>query len=69
MEKTQRQTNRPLKLLILLTATFFIGFGCGRKSRKQEILDLEGLNKSIGWWNMQLENEIDGLKDKLQQYE
>ena len=58
-----------MKLTILLAGIFVLGFGCGRLSRRQEIFDLEGLNKSIGWWNMQLENEIDRLKDKLQQYE
>lgn len=69
MESTRRKTYRPLKLTILLSVIFVLGFGCGRLSRKQEIQDLEGLNKSIGWWNNQLQNEIDRLKDELQQYE
>lgn len=62
MEQTQKKSFRGLKLLILLVVVFLIGFECGRQSRGKEIQELEATAKSIGWWNMQLENEIEELE-------
>lgn len=51
---------------IILIAIFLIGFQLGRLSLRQQMLELEETAKSTGWWNMQLENEIEELKKDKQ---
>lgn len=41
--------------------TFIAGFLVGRESQKSKIIELEQSAKMIGWWNQQLENELDSL--------
>lgn len=62
MEKTLGKKFRGVKVLMLLALAFAIGFECGRLSRRQEIKELEATAKSVGWWNMQLEDELQGLR-------
>lgn len=63
MEQIRRKDFRVIKVWILVVVAFAIGFGCGRLSRRQEILELEATAKSIGWWNMQLEQELEELRE------
>lgn len=44
--------------------TFIAGFLAGRESLKPQIIELEQSAKMIGWWNQQLENELDSLVTK-----
>lgn len=44
--------------------TFIAGFLVGRESLKPKIIELEQSAKMIGWWNQQLENELDNLVTK-----
>lgn len=62
MEQTQKNSTRGITLLILIIAVFLIGFECGRLSRQKEIQELEATAKSVGWWNMQLEEELQELR-------
>ena len=44
--------------------TFIAGFLAGRESLKHQIIELEQSAKMIGWWNQQLENELESLVTK-----
>lgn len=53
---------------IILILIFLIGFQLGRLSLRQQMLELEATAKSTGWWNMQLEEEVQTLREELNFY-
>lgn len=58
----QSKGSNVAKILLTDIAVFLIGFECGRLYRRKEIQELEAAAKSVGWWNMQLEEELQELR-------